>query len=71
MRDIFKSVPAEGAIERDWTSETIVVDMQNALGEKFHFEVTPDGSEKVIIAPKGGNTGWGGSCQLDVTLPIV
>lgn len=28
-------------IVRDWTHETIVVDMVNSLGEKYHFEVEP------------------------------
>ena len=39
--DIFKSVPQKNAIERDWTNETLTVDIENALGELFHFEIAP------------------------------
>lgn len=37
---IFKSVPAKGAIEIDATGpdDVIILDMQNGLGERFHFE---------------------------------
>lgn len=69
-RDIFKSVPAAGAIENDWTGETIVLDLVNGLGEKFHFEIRPYDPQTVTI-PKGGDTSWGGKCQLDIHLPIL
>lgn len=38
--DIFKSVPAKGAVTIDATGpdDIIVLDIQNGLGEKFHFE---------------------------------
>jgi len=37
-----KSKPAPGAIVRDWTEKTIVIDLTNALGEQYHFEIEPN-----------------------------
>lgn len=39
--DIFKSVPAKGAVTIDATGpdDEIIVDIENGLGEKFHFEI--------------------------------
>jgi hypothetical protein len=68
-RDVFKSVPAEGAIERDWTNETITLDLVNGDGENFHFEIPPHDPQKVTIS-SGGDTSYGGKCQLDIILPI-
>ena len=40
-RDIFKSTPAKGAIEIDATGPdaVLVLDIKNALGETYHFEI--------------------------------
>jgi hypothetical protein len=40
-RDVFKSVPAKGAIVRNWTHATLTVDITNSIGETFHFEIKP------------------------------
>jgi hypothetical protein len=40
-RDIFTSVPAQGAILRDWTHRTLTVDIENSIGETYHFEIEP------------------------------
>lgn len=68
--DIFKSTPAKGAIERDWTQATLVLDVTNALGEKFHSEIEPAATLKDLPA-RYGDTGWGGKCQLEMCLPIA
>lgn len=71
-QDWFTSVPAKGAIMRDWPGGTIVLDLKNGIGENFHFEiehVRP--SDKVNLPPKSGDTSFGGKCQLDVILPIA
>lgn len=41
-KDYFKSVPQEGAIERDWTKGTLVLDIDNSIGEHYHFEIKPN-----------------------------
>lgn len=68
--DIFQPAkPMKGAIVRDWTGQTLTIDVQNALGERYHFEVPP--SEKVEnLPPRYGDTGWHGKCQLDMIIPI-
>lgn len=38
MSDIFKSTPMKGAVTRDLTDKTLILDIKNALGEKFHFK---------------------------------
>jgi hypothetical protein len=68
--DIFKSTPAKGAIERDWTQATLVLDIQNALGEKFHSEIEPAATLGDLPA-RYGDTGWNGKCQIDMQLPIL
>lgn len=59
MTDFFKSVPQKGAIVRDFTKATLVVDVQNSLGEKFHFEIEPNEKDdlpvRVSDAPGGKN----------------
>jgi hypothetical protein len=45
------SVPAKGAIERDWTNETLVLDLTNSLGEHFHFEVEPNEVDNLPVRP--------------------
>lgn len=68
--DIFQPAkPMKGAVIRDWTNQIITVDLVNGIGERFHFEVDPDPDP--IRIPRGGDTSWGGKCQLDITLPIV
>ena len=68
----FISVPAQGAIERDWTGETIILDLKNGTGEKFHFEIEHvKPGEKVALPPKFGDTSFGGKCQLEIILPIL
>jgi hypothetical protein len=56
----FESVPEEGAIERDWTdpNTVLVLDVKNAKGEKFHFEVSAESRE-----PRGSESSlpWGPS----------
>jgi hypothetical protein len=41
MTDIFKSIPTKGAIEIDATGPdaVLVLDIENALGETYHFEI--------------------------------
>jgi len=71
-QDYWKSVPQEGAIERDWTNATLVLDLKNAKGENFHFEIEPVAEgQKDNLPPSYGNTGWGGKCQLDIHLPVL
>lgn len=41
MPDIFQSVPAKGAVIRNWTHSTLTVDIENSIGEKYHFEIAP------------------------------
>lgn len=68
--DIFQPAkPMKGAIVRDWTRETSTVDVKNALGEKYHFEIPPSAKAE-SIPPRYGDTGFGGKCQLDMTIPI-
>jgi len=40
-QDIFTSIPAAGAVLRDWTHRTLTVDIENSLGEHYHFEIEP------------------------------
>lgn len=57
-RDVFKSVPEEGAITRDWTDPNTVLelDVKNAMNETFHFEVSAMSKE-----PRGSGSDlpWG------------
>jgi hypothetical protein len=58
--DVFKSVPQEGAIERDWTDSNtvLVLDMVNGMSETFHFEVSATSKE---IRGSGSDAPWGTS----------
>lgn len=70
-QDIFKSVPAEGAVVNDWTKAILMVDVKNSAGEKYHFEIPPiQPGQTINLPPKYGDTSWGGKCQLDIILPI-
>lgn len=46
-------------VERDWTKETLVLDLVNANGDKFHFETEPDEEDNLPVrasdapGPKG------------------
>jgi len=68
--DIFQPAkPMKGAIVRDWTGQVLTVDVQNALGENYHFEIPP--SAKVEkMPPRYGDTGFGGKCQLTIIVPV-
>ena len=56
MTNIFTSIPASGAIERDWTDKVLTVDIENSLGETYHFEVKPgEKSDKLPSAPSSAS----------------
>lgn len=38
----------ESQVINDWTKETLVVDMVNSIGEKYHFEVEPYANPNTI-----------------------
>lgn len=48
MSDIFTSTPLPGAVLRDWTHRTLTVDIENSIGETYHFEVKPGESSKEL-----------------------
>ena len=54
--DGWHSLPEVGAVERDWTQETLTVDITNSLDEKFHFEISPkdNGNAFKMSAPRTG-----------------
>lgn len=61
MSDNFVSTPTKDAKVLDLTEETLVLDVENSLGENFHFEIEPgDGDVKVTRknaqAPTGKRT---------------
>jgi len=73
-----KSTPAPGAIERDWTQETLVNDITNAMGETYHFEILPGENPNNIPNVKRAQThddyiknGEVLGCEVLITLPIV
>lgn len=71
-QDWFTSVPAKGAKLRDWTGQTIILDLKNGMGESFHFEIEHvKPGDKVILPPKFGDTSFGGKCQLEIILPLA
>lgn len=41
-QDIFTSTPLPGAVLRDWTHRTLTVDIENSIGETYHFEILPN-----------------------------
>jgi hypothetical protein len=55
-KDEFISKPLPGAVVRDWTNKTLVVDLVNGIGEEFHFEVPPDTSIEKAHTMKTQNT---------------
>lgn len=42
-------MPNKKPVTRDWTKETLVIEMENSYGEKFHFEIQPDDKTKTIV----------------------
>ena len=69
--DIFKSLPAKGAKERDWTNETLTVDIDNAIGEKYHFEVLPNEKDNLPTRPTDSPADKHGKVFVDVRLPVL
>ena len=44
-------------ITRDWTQKTIIIDLVNAMGEKYHFEVEPEADAGAVpTRPANGDT---------------
>lgn len=69
---MFNSVPQENAIENDWTKKTIVLDIQNSIGENFYFEIEPN--EKDNLATRASDAPLSGNKNariVNITLPII
>jgi hypothetical protein len=54
--DGWHSFPEPGAVERDLTSATKVMDMENTNGEIFHWEVPPGDTRDVPTRSNGDKT---------------
>ena len=71
MTDIFTSTPATGAIVNDWTKETLTVDIINAIGEKFHFEIKPNEKDSLKARPTDSPADKHGKTYVNIHLPIL
>ena len=40
-----------GGVVRDWTKKTLVIDLENSLGKKFHFEIAPGEKDDLPTRP--------------------
>ena len=53
-------------ILRDWTKKTIVIDLQNAMGETYHFEIEPEAdASSVPTRPLGDDV------NMNLEMPIA
>lgn len=60
----------ESKVIRDWTQETLVVDVVNSLGERYHFEVEPNANPN-SVASRPTDYPIGGNRVMNVTFPIA
>lgn len=56
-------------VVNDWTNKTLTLDIQNSIGELYHFEIEPNASTSGILSrstddPDGKNI-------LHIHLPII
>jgi hypothetical protein len=56
-------------ITRDWTKHTLSIDLQNSLGEKFHFDVEPEADAKSVSGKS--NMGVTDGIILHLLMPIA
>lgn len=53
-------------ITRDWTQKTIIIDLVNAMGEKYHFEIEPEAdASSVPTRPLGDDV------KMNLEMPIA
>ena len=75
MSDIFTSTPLPGAVLRDWTHRTLTVDIENSIGETYHFEIEPKEKDNLpkrsTSAPSDRNWTSDKSVSVAVHLPIL
>ena len=75
MSDIFTSTPLPGAVLRDWTHRTLTVDIENSIGETYHFEIEPNEADNLptrsTSSPADKNWKKDKSVYVNVFLPIV
>jgi len=78
MQPNLKSTPAPGAIVRDWTQKTLTIDITNAMGEQYHFEIlpgeNPNNIKNVHAAQsfdKYMDRGEVVGCEVSIHLPII
>lgn len=63
--DDLKSTPEKGAGERDWTNKILVLDLENSIGEKFHFEIEPNEKDTLSAHVPNNKT------SVSITIPIT
>lgn len=58
-----------GGKVRDWTKKTIVIDLENSLGEKFHFEIKPGEKDNLPARPSSSPITTGGAV-INLIMPL-
>lgn len=65
----------ESKVIRDWTNETLVVDLVNSLGEKYHFEIPPGAKDnlptRATSAPSDRGWNKNTSVYVEAHIPIA
>lgn len=51
---------------RDWTQVTIIIDLQNAMGELYHFEIEPEADANSIPTRSSND-----DTVLNIYLPLL
>lgn len=70
--DIFTSIPAQGAVLRDWTHRTLTVDIENSIGETYHFEIEPgEKSDKIPTRNTMSPADKGWTKEKSVSLNVI
>jgi len=70
-QDFFKSTPAIGATERDWTEQILTVDVVNSINENFHFEILPNEKDSLPTRATDSPADKHGKTFVNVIIPIL
>lgn len=68
---MFVSIPQDDAVTRDWTRQTLVLDVKNTLGEMFHFEIQPGEKDNLPTRATDSLADKHGHVYVNMLLPIV
>lgn len=61
---------SDNPIERDWTKKTLVIDLLNSLGEKYHFEIEPNSNSRIKTVPSASPDDEGGALVY-IQMPLL